>query len=183
MAAGKKSKESQVGAKIKRARLDNKANLDYLANETGLSIDYLKKVESGSQIPSVGTLLQIAKALQIDSGFLLKDQEETLEKRKDEYSKRTDNYAYTNLTPGAENKHLKAFKVSIEPMKEHEGVGYCHEGEEFVYVLKGKVSVIVGDHENILKKDESLQFNSGVKHQMTNISKEKAELIVVIYSP
>ena len=183
MATKKKGKETPVGTKIKKARTGKKITLAYVANETGLSTDYIKEIESGKEIPSVGTLLQIAKSLQIDSGFLFKDQEETMEKRIDAYAKRTDNYAYASLTPGAEHKHLKAFKVSIDPMKKHDGVGYCHEGEEFVYVLKGKVSVMVGDHENILKANESLQFNSGIKHQMTNISKSKAELLVVIYSP
>jgi len=183
MAGSKIKKETKIGTKIKKARTSKKVSFDNLANETGLSTDYLKQVESGKEIPSVGTLLQIAKALQIDSGLLFKDQEENMEKRIDAYAKRTDNYAYTSLTPGAENKHLKAFKISIDPMKQHEGVGYCHEGEEFVYVLKGKVAVTVGDHKNILKVNDSLQFNSGVKHQMTNISKSKAELIVVIYCP
>lgn len=183
MAGSKKSKEITIGTKIKKSRTSKKKSLEFLANETGLSTDYLKEIEGGEQIPSVGTLLQIAKALQIDSGFLLKDQEENLEKRINAYSKRTDNYAYTSLTPGAENKHLKAFKVSIDPKRKHEGVGYCHEGEEFVYVLKGQVSVTVGDHENVLSANDSLQFNSGIKHLMTNISDEQAELIVVIYSP
>ena len=183
MAAKKKKKETPIGAKIKKARTGKNITLDYLANETGFSIEYLKQIEGGKEIPSVGTLLQIAKALQIDSGFLFKDQEENMEKRIDAYSKRTDNYAYSNLTPGAENKHLKAFKVSIDPLQEHKGVGYCHEGEEFVYVLKGKVTVLVGDHKNTLKAGDSLHFNSGIKHQLTNISRTKAELIVVIYSP
>lgn len=183
MAKTSKAKEAPVGKKIKKARTGKKITLINLANETGFSTDYLKQIEEGKEIPSVGTLLQIAKALQIDSGFLFKDEEESLEKRKKAHSKRTDNYAYDNLTPGAENKHLKAFRVDIEPMKKHEGVGYCHEGEEFVYVLKGKIEVKVGDHVNILKKNESLHFNSSVKHQMTNISKDKAEMIVVIYSP
>ena len=183
MATKSKSTETPVGKRIKTARTQKKLTLDNLANETGFSTDYLKQIENGHEIPSVGTLLQIAKALQIDSGFLFKDEEESMEKRKNAYSKRTDNYAYDNLTPGADNKHLKAFRVSIDPLKAHGGVGYCHEGEEFVYVLKGKIEVKVGDHLNILKKNESLHFNSSVKHQMTNISKEKAELIVVIYSP
>lgn len=183
MAEKTKKKETPIGKKVKKARTDKKITLDNLANETGFSIDYIKDIESGKATPSVGTLLQIAKALQIDSGFLFKDEEESREKRKDAYSKRTDNYAYDNLTPGAENKHLKAFKVSIEPLKEHKGVGYCHEGEEFVYVLKGKIEVIVGDHKNVLKAGESLHFNSGVKHQMTNVSKTQAEMLVVIYSP
>jgi quercetin dioxygenase-like cupin family protein len=183
MAAKKKGKEASIGTRIKKARTGKKITTDYLANETGFSIDYIKDIEGSKEIPSVGTLLQIAKALQIDSGFLFKDQEESMEKRIDASSKRTDNYAYNNLTPGAENKHLKVFKVSIDPMQEHKGVGYCHEGEEFVYVLKGKVTVEVGDHKNTLKANESLHFNSGIKHQMTNISKTKAELIVVIYAP
>ncbi len=183
MAAKKKAKETPIGAKIKKARTAKNIPLDSLANETGFSIEYIKEIEGGKEIPSVGTLLQIAKALHIDSGFLFKEQEENMEKRIDASSKRTDNYAYSNLTPGTENKHLKAFQVSIDPMQKHKGVGYCHEGEEFVYVLKGKVAVMVGDHKNILKASESLHFNSGIKHQMTNISKTKAELIVVIYSP
>jgi quercetin dioxygenase-like cupin family protein len=78
---------------------------------------------------------------------------------------------------------LKAFKVSIEAMQEHKGVGYQHEGEEFIYVLAGKIEVIVGDHVNRLKVGESLHFNSGIRHKLRNIGKEKAELIVVIYGP
>ena len=157
--------------------------LNQVANDTGCSIDYLKLVESGKEMPPVGTLLQISRALQIDSGFLLKEEEETRKARAEAYTIRTDNYAYDTLTEGAQNKHLKAFRVVIDPMKVHEGVGYQHEGEEFVYVLAGKIEVKVGDHQNILTANESLHFNSGIKHQLANISEEKAELIVVVYSP
>jgi len=125
--------------------------------------------------------LQIARALQIDSGFFLKEQESNLRNRIKAYTKRTENYAYTTLTPGAENKHLKAFKVAIEPMTDHKGVGYQHEGEEFVYVLSGEIEVIVGDHVNTLDAGESLHFNSGIRHKLRNIGDEKAELVVVIY--
>ncbi|MFQ5486798.1 MAG: cupin domain-containing protein, partial [Desulfobacterales bacterium] len=99
------------------------------------------------------------------------------------YTKRTDNYAYTTLTPGAENKHLKAFRVTVEAMRDHEGVGYNHEGEEFVFVLTGKVEITVGEHVNRLKKGESLHFNSGINHNLRNVGKEKSELLVVIYGP
>ena len=172
-----------VGKKIKKVRLGKKVTFDSLANETGFSIDYLKQVEAGKKIPPVGALLQIARALQIDSGVLLKEQEAKLDSLVRAYTKRTENYAYTTLTPGAENKHLKAFRVSIDPLKEHKGVGYCHEGEEFVYVLNGKVEITVGDHVNKLRTNDSLHFNSGIKHQMRNTGKSQADLIVVIYAP
>ena len=137
-----------VGKKIKKARTDKKITFDTLANETGFSIDFLKKVEAGKITPPVGSLLQISRALEIDSGDLLKDEEDRMQDRIKAYTKRTASYAYTTLTPGAENKHLKAFRVKIDAMKDHEGVSYNHEGEEFVYVLDGTIEVVVGEHVN-----------------------------------
>ena len=182
--AGKRAEAvAPVGKKIRKERLKKKMSLERVANETGFSVDYLKEVESGKKIPPVGALLQIARALEIDSGFFLKEQETSLRSRIKAFTKRTENYAYTTLTPGAENKHLQAFKVSIDAMTDHKGVGYQHEGEEFVYVLTGKVEVVVGDHINTLDVGDSLHFNSGIRHQLRNIGNEKAELIVVIYGP
>ena len=172
-----------IGKKIKKARTSKKFSLDHVANETGFSTDYLKEVESCKSIPPVGALLQIARALEIESGALLRESESKLESRIKAQTKRTENYAYTTLTPGAENKHLKAFRVSIEAQQDHRGVGYHHEGEEFVYVLAGKVEVAVGEHINTLEQGESLHFNSGIQHKMRSVSDEKAELIVVLYSP
>ena len=183
MAKKKPSAPVPIGKKIKKVRLEKKMTLDLVANNTGCSVDYLKNVENGKKIPPVGTLLQIARALQVDSGLLLKEQEQIHQERAKAYAKRTDNYAYDTLTPGAENKHLKAFRVSIEAKKEHKGVGYQHEGEEFVYVLRGRVEIAVGDHLNQLGPADSLHFNSGISHHMRNIGDEDAELLVVIYNP
>ncbi len=176
-------KPTPIGKRIKTFRTRKKMTLDQLANETGCSIEYLKQVESGEEMPPVGTLLQISRALAIDSGDLLKDEKQSRDKRAAAYTKRTKNYAYTPLTPGAEHKHLKAFRIQIKAMQDHQGVGYRHEGEEFVYVLKGKVEVTVGEHVNRLTPGQSLHFNSGVQHHMRNISKEDAELVVVVYNP
>lgn len=179
-----KKKEIQpIGKRIRKARLDKKISLDMMANETGMSKDRIKEIESGQKRPSVGTLLQISRTLHVDSSFLLKEAEEQVEKRSKAYTKRTDNYAYTPLTEHAENKHLKAFKIVIEAQKKHDGVGFQHEGEEFVYVLEGEVEYTVGDHVNNLKAGESLHFNSGVKHDLQNTGKTDAQLIVVVYAP
>jgi transcriptional regulator with XRE-family HTH domain len=172
-----------VGERIKKTRQKKKISLDQIANDTGCSIDYLKKIETGKVIPPVGTLLQISRALEIDSGLLLKESVSTVKERAKAYTKRTDNYAYTTLTPGAKNKHLKAFRVTIDAMKDHKGVGYQHEGEEFVYALKGQVEITVGDHLNVLKEGESLHFNSGIRHKIANVGKKKAVLLVIIYTP
>ncbi|OGP63362.1 MAG: XRE family transcriptional regulator [Deltaproteobacteria bacterium RBG_13_49_15] len=170
-----------IGKRIKEVRKKKKMTYERMANETGFSIDYLKKVESGKLTPPVGTLLTIARALEIDSGLFLREQDSSLKKRIKAYTQRTDNYAYTTLTPGAENKHLKGFRVIVEPLQDHKGVGYQHEGEEFVYVISGKVEITVGEHLNRLGKGDSLHFNSGIRHHLRNTGKEQAELLVVIY--
>jgi quercetin dioxygenase-like cupin family protein len=172
-----------VGKRIKGARQKKKMSYDALANQTGFSIDYLKKIEAGKAVPPVGALLQISRALEIDSGDLLKEEENRRRNRIKAYTKRTANYAYTTLTPGAENKHLKAFKVTVDPLQEHQGVGYQHEGEEFCYVLSGSIEITVGDHVNRLKQGDSLHFNSGIRHKMRNSGETSADLIVVIYGP
>jgi len=170
-----------VGQRIKKVRLQKNILLERVANDTGLSVENLKSIEAGELIPPVGTLLQIAKALEIDSGFLFREQEEHLKERVRAYDKRTQNYAYTTLIKDAANKHLKAFKVVVDPHQDHQGVGYCHEGEEFVYVLKGQIEITVGDHINRLSAGESLHFNSAIRHMVRNPGEKKAELLVVIY--
>lgn len=179
----KSTRLTPVGKKIKKARTDKKMTYDTLANETGFSVDFLKKVESGKLTPPVGSLLQISRALEIDSGDLLKEDDDRMQDRIKAFTKRTDSYAYTTLTPGAENKHLKAFRVKIDAMKDHKGVSYNHAGEEFVYVLAGTIEVVVGEHVNTLGPGDSLHFNSGIQHHLRNIGDSDAELIVVIYNP
>ncbi len=172
-----------VGKRIKQARQKKKMTYDTLANETGFSVEYIKQVEAGKEVPPVGALLQISRALEIDSGALLRQEETRRKDRVRAYTKRTENYAYATLTPGAENKHLKGFQVTVAPMKEHKGVGYQHEGEEFVYVLSGKIEITVGDHVNRLSAGDALHFNSGIRHMMRNPGKTETDLVVVVYNP
>jgi transcriptional regulator with XRE-family HTH domain len=167
-----------------KLRREKKLTLKNLANETGLAADYISKVEKGEVIPPVSVLLQLSRALEIDSSILLREQRKRAGKKSDEdYQKRTDAYAYSTLTPEARHKHLKAFKVFIDPMSDHKGVSYQHLGEEFVYVLNGKIEVIVGENKNVLGPNDCLHFNSSIVHKLRNISPEKAELLVVLYTP
>ena len=175
---------SGIGNKIRQIRMSKNITLNNLSNETGLSKEFLLMVESGYKMPPVGVLLQISRALGIDSTYLIKTQNAVSEEeRKKAYTKRTDNYAYTPLSSPSSNKHLKAFHIAIEPHSDHKGVGFQHEGEEFSYLLKGEVEITVGDNINRLRPGDSLHFNSSIKHNLTNVGDEQAELIVVVYTP
>ncbi len=180
-----KPKEKSLGTRIGRLRRGKNLSLQDLANETGLTAEFIGNVEAGRVLPPVAVLIRISKALSVDAGSLLSEEEERVaaEKRRRRFIRRTQEYAYQVLTPGAETKHLKAFLVTIDPMKEHKMVEYAHEGEEFIYVLEGRVEVLVGENSNILKREQTLHFDSAVVHKLRNLGKVPAKLIVVIYTP
>lgn len=178
-------KESQpLGKRLMKVRKEKGLTLKNLANETGLTTKYISQVEKGEVIPPVAVLLQLSRALEVDSSLLLREERERAGKRSDEdYQKRTEDYTYETLTPEARHKHLKAFRVFIDPRSDHKGVSYQHLGEEFIYVLKGKIEVMVGENKNTLGPSENLHFNSSIVHKLRNISDERAELLVVLYTP
>ncbi|MFO7601328.1 MAG: XRE family transcriptional regulator [Candidatus Desulfacyla sp.] len=173
-----------IGKRISKMRRAKKLTLKHLANETGLATNFISQVEKGEVIPPVSVILQLSRALEIDSSILLTEEKQRAGKKSDEdFKKRTEAYTYETLTPEAIHKHLKAFKVFIDPKSEHKSVSYQHLGEEFQYVLKGKVEVMVGENKNVLGPGQSLHFNSSIAHKLRNISSEKAELLVVLYTP
>jgi quercetin dioxygenase-like cupin family protein len=179
-----KARTQPLGKKLMKMRRERNMTVQHLANETGLGVQYIGQVEKGEAIPPVAVILQISRALQIDSSLLLKEERQKAGRQSaDDYQKRTQDYTYQNLTPQAEHKHLKAFKIYVDPKSDHKGVSYQHLGEEFIYVLKGKMEVMVGENRNLLSPGDCLHFNSSIIHKLRNISDEKAELLVVLYTP
>jgi len=181
----KKLDEKSFAVKMKQLRQARKISFEQLATQTGLSQRYLKEIEEGVNIPPVAVVIQIAKALSVDSGSFLsaEEQEASRKRRRESFFKRTQAYSYKTLTPDAEQKHMKAFLVTIDPKQDHKMVEYRHEGEEFLYILKGDVAVRVGENQTLLKKGETLHFDSGITHRLSNLSEEEAQLLVVIYTP
>ena len=177
-------KDQPIGKRLMKLRKEKKLTLKHLGNETGLKPRFISRVEKGEVMPPVSVILQLSRALEVDSSLLLREEKKRAgEETAEGYQKRTEDYSYETLTPEARHKHLKAFKVFIDPKSEHKPVGYQHLGEEFQYVLKGKIEVMVGENKNILGPGESLHFNSSIVHKLKNISAEKAELLVVLYTP
>jgi transcriptional regulator with XRE-family HTH domain len=171
-----------IGQRIRSARQDKGLSVEALAEKASCSAEYLEWVEGDQVEPPVSLLLQLAKAMKLDSGtFLLAD--EARDQRLSEQAKRTTHYSYQTLTPSEADKHLMAFSVNIPPRTAHEGVGYRHEGEEFVYVLSGQVEVTVDNKKRTLGAKHSLRFSSHLDHHLSNPGDQEAELLVILYVP
>jgi len=177
-----KDKKKSFGQSIQAYREDRKLSIKELAHETGYPAALLEKVENDETTPPVALVLQLSRTLKIDVGAL-DDKSKKASTRVKSQKKRAGSYAYTQLTKSGPDKHLGAYRVTIEPNTAHEGVEYHHEGEEFIYVLKGKLSISVGKNISLLEPGECIHFNSALHHALSNPSDTKTELLVVLYIP
>lgn len=173
------------GAKVRKLREARDWSLESLAEAIGESPEFLVKVEQDEMTPPVGFLLRLAGALKIDPGTFLSREEKTLirEMRAQAFTKRTQDYSYQTLSPGAENDHLRAFMITIEPKQTHKPVAYKHEGEEFIFVMEGDLQLTIGSKTHHLRPGESVHFNSDTPHKLKSTSEEQTRCLVVLYTP
>jgi electron transfer flavoprotein alpha subunit/quercetin dioxygenase-like cupin family protein len=178
-------KSISFGQRIRKLREDRKMSVADLAGKTGQPPEFIEQVESDSLVPPVSFLLQLSRPLRIDPSQFLTDQEKMQidGKRQESFIKRTQNYSYRTLTPGAADKHLRAFMVTIEPREKHKIVEYKHPGEEFIFVYHGELELTLGNKVLHLKQGETIHFDSETKHKLRNVSDEKCELMVTLYTP
>jgi mannose-6-phosphate isomerase-like protein (cupin superfamily) len=179
----KKNAES-FGERIRRLREAKGLSMKVFSHDTGYPEDFLKDIEECKIDPPVAVVLQLGRLFNVDVDELQNNRDKVaIKKRTTSHKKRVASYAYEPLTTPGEEKHLRAYRVTIDPQTEHKGVEYHHEGEEFVYVLHGSLTIQVGRNTSILKKGECIGFNSSLSHKLSNPGQEKADLLVVIYVP
>lgn len=183
--AGDGRRAISFGQRIKKLREDQKMSILDLAERMGQPPEFIEQVESDLLTPPVSFLLQLSHALKIDpSNFLTEQEKAQIDgKRQEGFFKRTQNYSYRTLTPGAADKHLRAFMVTIEPRETHKMIEYKHPGEEFIFVYKGELELTLGGKVFNLKQGETIHFDSETKHKLRNLSEEKCELLVTLYTP
>jgi electron transfer flavoprotein alpha subunit/quercetin dioxygenase-like cupin family protein len=174
-----------LGRRWKDLREDRGYTLDEIAQALEVSPHDVETIEENQAAPSVSLLLRFAQLMRVDPApFLtMADGTRADRRRVESFTKRTQNYSYRTLTPGAEQKHLRAFRVTIDPKRDHKMIEYKHEGEEFVYVLRGEAEIKVGEETRALKRGDSLHFEASIPHHLRNPSAQKTELIVVLYTP
>jgi len=177
--------DSGFGTQVRKLRESHNWSLEALAEATGQSPEFIEKVEIGEISPPVSFLLRLSSALGVDPGTFLRKEERILIRnmRAQALVKRTQNYSYQTLSPGAENDRLRAFMVTIEPKQTHKPVAYKHEGEEFIFVMEGDLGLTLDNKMHHLKSGDSIHFNSDVPHKLKSISNDATRCIVVLYTP
>lgn len=174
-----------IGEKIKDLRLSCELTQEELADRCELTKGYISQLENDLTSPSIATLIDILSALGTDlkEFFSEPSQEEKVVFNKNEFvEKKTDEYTLNWLVPNAQ-------KNAMEPIHILLNVGcstdedFPHEGEEFGFVLKGEIVLVLGKRKIKVKKGESFYYSANKVHQIINKGKVEAEFIWVSSPP
>ncbi|MGC9055027.1 MAG: cupin domain-containing protein, partial [Candidatus Hydrogenedens sp.] len=79
-------------------------------------------------------------------------------------------------------RHMEPFLIDIHPTVSEDCMFSVHEGEEFIYVLSGKIQVSYGSDIFILSPGDSIYYDSTTPHEVRSANEEKACILAVIYT-
>ncbi|MET9953997.1 XRE family transcriptional regulator [Streptomyces sp. NPDC006339] len=150
----------EVGPRLRRLRRERGSTLADLSAATGISVSTLSRLESGGRKPSLELLLPIARAHQVPLDELVGAPpvgDPRIRSRPIVRHGRT-LYPLTRQPGG-----LQAYKVVQEPGAEAPDPR-VHEGYEWLYVLSGRLRLVLGDHDVVLAAGEAAEFDTRVPH-------------------
>jgi transcriptional regulator with XRE-family HTH domain len=169
----------RVGPRLRQLRLERDSTLADLAAETGISVSTLSRLESGGRKPTLALLLALAKAHRVALDELV-DAPETGDPRVRTRPVKRHGMTFLPLTrwPGG----LQAFKQILPPRPNTRPDPQTHEGYEWLYVLSGRLRLVLGGRDLVLSPGEVVEFDTRTPHWVGNPGPEPAEALA-IYGP
>ena len=186
-----------IGSKIKGIRESKNLSLEEIAERSGLSIEQITSIENDQNLPSLGPLIKIARALGVRLGTFLDDSDaigpvvtRAADRERDSSisfsNDATDARKHMEYHPLAQQKagrHMEPFIIDINPEETPEFQLSAHEGEEFIYVMQGEVELDYGKDKYTLNPGDSIYYDSIVKHHLHGAAGKQAKILALVYIP
>ncbi|MEU0117956.1 XRE family transcriptional regulator [Streptomyces bobili] len=151
---------AEVGPRLRRIRKERGATLAGLSEATGISVSTLSRLESGLRKPSLELLLPIARAHEVALDELVgAPSVRDPRVRAQPIVRHGRTHWPLTRQPGG----LQAFKV-LEPQRRLDPDPRTHEGYEWLYVLSGRLRLVLGEHDVVLSAGEAAEFDTRVPH-------------------
>ncbi|MFD5634908.1 helix-turn-helix domain-containing protein [Streptomyces sp. NPDC127077] len=164
---------AEVGPRLRRIRKERGATLAGLSEATGISVSTLSRLESGLRKPSLELLLPIARAHQVALDELVGAPPVGDPRvRAEPLVRHGRTYWPLTRQPGG----LQAYKV-LEPKRTAEPDPRTHEGYEWLYVLSGRLRVVLGEHDVVMEAGEAAEFDTRVPHWFGSTGEGPAEFL------
>jgi transcriptional regulator with XRE-family HTH domain len=184
-----------IGSKFKSIRESKNISLEEISERSGLSTDQILSIENDEQLPSLGPLIKIARALGVRLGTFLDDNDELgpvvcrEADRKESISfsngasDARKHMEYHSLAKQKAGRHMEPFIINIQPNEKKEFTLSAHEGEEFIFVMEGEVEISYGKETYRLQKGDSIFYDSIVEHHVHGANDKPSQILAVVYTP
>lgn len=184
----------KVGERIRKVRESRKITTVDLAERAGLNPDLVAGLENNEMPPSLAPLIKIARVLGVRLGTFLDDVDSLgpvisragspvkavrFSGSAGAVSGELDFYSLAHNKAG---RHMEPFVIDIHGSSSKEIKSSSHEGEEFIYVLQGRVEIFYGKETYLLEAGDSIYLDSIVDHHVHSKNGE-AKILAVVYTP
>lgn len=164
-----------VGPRLRALRARRDTTLAVLAERTGISVSTLSRLESGQRRPTLELLLPLARAYQVPLDDLV-GAPATGDPRVHLKPERHGSRVVIPLT--RRTGGVRSFKQLIPPHDPPgEPVQQTHEGYEWLYVLSGRLRLLLGEHDFDLGPGEVVEFDTHTPHWMGNVTDQVTEIL------
>ncbi|MFC5827530.1 helix-turn-helix domain-containing protein [Nonomuraea insulae] len=166
-----------VGPRLRALRQERGTTLAELSKSTGISVSTLSRLESGGRKPTLELLLLLARAYQVQIDELI-DAPVTGDPRV--HMRPIKRFGMTYIPLSRRPGGLQAYKQIYPPhWPGYEFEQQVHEGYEWLYVLSGRLRLLLGRHDVILAPGEAAEFDTRTPHAFVNPDGEPAEVLAL----
>ncbi|MBW2618128.1 MAG: cupin domain-containing protein [Deltaproteobacteria bacterium] len=181
-----------VGERVKKLRQEKGLTIEDVCQRTGLSQETIHQIEEELISPPLGTLIRLARALEMKMGALISpagpkpftvvraDERKAVSRYASKKGARL-GYAYQHLAFDKGDRSMEPFLLTLEPAEAKEERS-SHEGEEFIFVLEGRVEAHLGEVVEVLDPGDALYYDSNLPHLIKCHGGKEATILAVLYS-
>ncbi|WP_138733226.1 helix-turn-helix domain-containing protein [Modestobacter excelsi] len=165
-----------VGPRLRELRRQHGATLAELSASTGISVSTLSRLESGQRRPTLELLLPLARVHQVPLDELV-GAPSAADPRVHPQPVQRNGMTMWPLTrrPGG----VQAYRALIPPQGRREPEQQSHEGYEWMYVLSGRLRLLLGGHDLVLGPGEVAEFDTHTPHWFGNVTDQPVEVLML----
>ncbi len=173
-----------IGQRIRQLRIKNNLTQEELASRCELTKGFLSQLENGIATPSLPALMDIVEALGTSMSTFFREEEEVQVcfDKDDFFVDERDGYKITWVVPNAQKNTMEPIIMDIQPGCTSQ-IMDPHEGEEFCYVISGKITLVIGEREYIVRKGNTFYINGDKEHFLRNDSGHSAQVLWICTPP
>lgn len=164
-----------VGPRLRALRLRRHVTLADLSAATGISVSTLSRLESGQRRPNLELLLPLAREHGVPLDELV-GAPATGDPRI--HIRPINHHGMTILPLSRDSGGMQAFKTVIPATSPRtEPDPKVHEGYEWIYVLKGELQLVLGEHDLVLTPGEAAEFSTQTPHWFGRVGSGAVEFL------